>query len=541
MGEPVRAARRRLLPDEFPGYIDNPRYSARAEINRAGIRKATAPALLIAPTDNLTIRLTAFGQEGQDRRRTPSEDLDLATLQPVHGDLTQERFINERYETKYANYNATLNWDLHWANFVSSTSYGILNSSQFLDASSVLAAPPAPVTFGEVISSIFDENLGLSEVNDAPLRKWTQEIRLASPSTNRLEWLVGGYYTHESGELNQALNAFTIPGDAAPAGVPVLETVVAPSIYTEWAAFADLTYHLNEHFDIEAGGRYSWNNQSGSETVAGALVGPTTTFSTPSSGSVFTYSVSPRWKIDANSMVYARVATGFRPGGPNVLPPSAPPGAERQYQSDSTFDVEGGVRTRQDEGRIVLDVSAFYIDWSKIQLSEDSGGFGFNGNGGKARSDGFEGSLAVVPIPGLTFNLDGAYTDAVLTSDAPGVGGVSGNWLPYAPRWSGSLDGEYDFGLVADYKGFVGATWSYVGERYSDFSTFFSQTLLPSYDTFALRAGVQNAHWLLEIYAKNLGDTRGITDFSPSGAPGPAAVASVIQPRTVGVLLSAKF
>ncbi len=516
--------------EDVPGYIDDPLLGEK-DINH-GYKEGYRASLLIAPTSDLTLRLTAFGQKNKFDG-TPSEDVDQVTLQPVNGDLTQQRFINERFGTTYANYNATLNWDFHWANLVSSTTYGILDSSQFLDATSTLLQPPDPASgIGGLVSGAFGENLGVSEVNDADLKKWTQEIRLASPSTNRLEWLVGGYYTHESGALAQALDAFTIPGGGS-GGLPVLETVQAPSLYTEWAGFADLTFHLNSHFDIEAGGRYSWNSQTAAETVAGALVGPPTTLNTSSSGSVFTYSVSPRWKIDDNSMVYFRVATGYRPGGPNILPPSAPAGAERQYQADNTFDVEGGVRTRQADGRIVLDVSAFYIDWTKIQLLENSGGFGFNGNGGKARSDGFEGSLAVVPIKGLTLNLDGAYTDAVLTTNAPGVGGLSGDRLPYAPRWSGSLDGEYDFPLVGDYSGFVGATWSYVGDRSSDFSLAYVQTLLPSYDTFALRAGVQNAHWLVEVYAKNLGDSRGITAFGDQGAPGPNAMASVIQPATL--------
>ncbi len=54
------------------------------------------------------------------------------------------------------------------------------------------------LTYGEALGGI-----GLYEDNNAGLKKFTQEIRLASPSSDKLEWQVGGYYTHEDGALLQ--------------------------------------------------------------------------------------------------------------------------------------------------------------------------------------------------------------------------------------------------------------------------------------------------------------------------------------------------
>jgi outer membrane receptor protein involved in Fe transport len=42
-----------------------------------------------------------------------------------------------------------------------------------------------------------------------------------------------------------------------------------------------------------------------------------------SSEDVFTYSVAPRFELSDNASLYARVASGFRPGGPNVLSPAS--------------------------------------------------------------------------------------------------------------------------------------------------------------------------------------------------------------------------
>ncbi len=49
---------------------------------------------------------------------------------------------------------------------------------------------------------------------------------------------------------------------------------------------------------------------------------PTVT-SSSSSEDVFTYSIAPKFKLNDRMAIYARVAKGFRPGGPNVIAPDA--------------------------------------------------------------------------------------------------------------------------------------------------------------------------------------------------------------------------
>jgi iron complex outermembrane receptor protein len=523
---------------DVPGYVNDP-LSGKSDVNE-GHKEGGRASLLAAPTDDLTIRLTATSQQSK-YDGTPAIDVDPVTLKPVHGDLTQERNVSEPSSFKYENYNATINWNAGPFSILSTTSYGILNSDTFSDASNQLLAPG--LTVQDLLGAAVGPNLGASLDDLVDMKKFTQEIRLSSPTSNRWEWQVGGYFTRETGALIEHLNAISLPG-GAPAGLPSLEIPIIASTYKEWAGFGDLTYHFNSQFDIQAGGRYSSNKQSASESVTGLLVQPQI-FTTPSSGDVFTYSVAPRWHVDANTMVYARIATGYRPGGPNALPPLAPPDVPREYGADKTTNIELGIRSTQLEGLLSIDVAAFHVDWKDIQLIEAIGGFNFNGNGGTARSQGLEWTFAYIPVHGLTFSWTGAYTDAQLTSDAPGVGGVSGNPLPYAPKWGTSLDGEYDWAAFSNYKGFVGATWSYVGTRSTDFGSSVGTTPvqvgLESYNTFAARIGLENDRYRVTLYGKNLGDSRGITSYASSGAPGLAGDITVIQPRTIGVTLAAKF
>ena len=262
-----------------------------------------------------------------------------------------------------------------------------------------------------------------------------------------------------------------------------------------------------------------------------------------SSDTSTTFLVAPRFKFDDNNMLYARVASGYRPGGPNA--PTAADhanGVPNAYLPDTLTDYEVGYKSSLFEHRLTLDISAFYIDWKNIQIETIFNGISNNGNGGTALSEGFEANATLTPFNGLTLNGNLAYTEAHLTQDAPGVNGFNGDELPNVPRWSANLSADYDFRLTDTVGAFVGGNVRYMGDRASGF-VFGQRPTLPAYTTVDLRAGLDYKNLTAEVYVKNVGDTRGfnnITSLDLSGAANPWT-ASVIQPRTVGLSLVAKF
>jgi len=519
---------------DVAGYINDP---VRHKLDENdGHKYGGRLSLLAQPVDSLTIRLTASSQESK-YNGTPEMDIDPVTLKPASGDLNQERFVNQPSSFQYKNYNATINWDAGPFSILSTTTYGILNSDLFTDDTNIQLVPGT--TFQDALGG-----LGATLDNLVDLNKFTQEVRVSSAANNFLEWQVGGYFTRETGHLFQHLVAMDVPAGTPTVGIPVLEFAVLDSIYKETSGFGNVTVHIIPQFDIQAGGRYSKNEQVATESLSGLLATPPISFSTPSAGHVWTYSAAPRWHIDANNMLYFRWATGFRPGGPNALPPGAPPDVPRQFGADRTSNFELGIKSTLLNGRLSIDAALFHVDWTNIQLLEIVDANGVNGNGGKARSQGIEWTLGYVPVHDLTLQWTAAYTDAKLTTAAPAVHGATGDPLPYAPKYGTSFDGEYDLPAFADYKYFLGATWSYVGTRKTDFGsdpTALTQKSLPSYNTFGTRVGLENDRYSVTFYAKNLGDSRGITNYVSSGAPGLNGQIAVIQPRTLGVTLSAKF
>ena len=101
---------------------------------------------------------------------------------------------------------------------------------------------------------------------------------------------------------------------------------------------------------------------------------------------MFTYSVSPRWQVSADTMVYARVATGYRPGGPNPRALDLPP----TVVADTLTNYELGLKSQFLGGRALVNVAAFRIDWQDIQQAVVVGGIGSVDNTGNAVSKGFE-------------------------------------------------------------------------------------------------------------------------------------------------------
>jgi outer membrane receptor protein involved in Fe transport len=568
----------------LPGYVDDPSLGEK-DINR-GYRDGVRAALLVNFTDNLSIRLNAFGQD-LHTDGTPYTDVvgavDLPLtppanqLEPQNGNFNQQRFINEPDTFKYRIYSGTLNWNIGWGTFTSITSYGTTEQNGVSDVTSTAAAPgvPAGGTFGDIATSLLGlvappppgatAVAGLAETQATNIKKWTQEFRLASSAGQTLEWQVGAFYTHESSTLAQTLPLFYIPTQVyAPlpeaVGGPSLENVSLDALYREWAGFAEVTYHFSPQFDLGLGGRWSENKQSASELTSGAELTLTDqaspqVVSGDSTDTDFTYSIAPRWHVSSDTMVYGRIATGYRPGGPNDLPPTAPASIQREYQADKTTNYEVGVRSDLLDKRLSIDVAAFLVDWKKIQLFEEvevagQPPFGINANGGTARSKGLEWTLAATPLSGLTFTLTGAYVDAYLTAPAPDAGGNDGDPLSYVPKWSTSLDGAYTWRALGDYFAFAGATWSYIGSRFNDFSALPGATGafepeprpdLPSYNTVNLRAGLENGRWTFELYCKNVGDTRGIVYYVNSGAPNFGGEISYVQPRTLGGTVTARF
>lgn len=539
-----------------PGFIGDAG-RGKTDVNESRV-KGGRVSLLWTPTDKTSLRVTALAQnlnsDGQ-----PVEALDPTTLQPVYGDLQQRVAAGSgTFDGRYRLYNATFNTDFGWAKLMSSTSYSTLDS--------VLSVDATPLLFLGYQAN----TQPYSTLEQEPTRqtKATEEIRLQSPSSQTLEWLGGVFFTHETGNAPQNIYAADYYSGTplpSPFGIPIGGDL-QPSTYDAYAVYGNLTWHITNRFDVEAGLRYSHDRQHYTEIGYGVLFGsptPITLLDKRSADSSTTFSLTPQFHINENTMLYARAASGFLPGGPNIVT-VAIPGVPKSFSPTKLTDYELGLKSKALDDRLTVDLSAYYINWTKIPLVTFVSPFTFLGNGGQARSKGLEASIEFIPARGLKLSANAAYNDATLTKDAPyPSNGKRGDPLPYAPKFTLSLNGDYDFALGGGWHGYVGASYQYIDKRSTDYAFSYpvpgvlpplpSSPTIPGYNTINLRAGVNRDEWNIDVYVKNLTNQRGIVEASTfqnyvpvAGQVNPVTGqiednASIITPRMFGISVSRNF
>jgi outer membrane receptor protein involved in Fe transport len=502
-------------------------------------------ALLWKPTSDVSIDFSALYQNNHAANQS-FVALSQTTMQPIDGALSNINARPEPFTQALQLYDATVNWDLHWAQLTSVSSYQEFNNTTIEDLTDYL---------GAFLGFFGAPGPGQADfLEQYRLKKFTQEVRLASPSGQKLEWLLGGYYTHEDATNHEVFNAYDASGVLLPALNP-FEEVNLPSTYQEYAFFGDATYHFTDWFDLSGGLRYAHNDQTFVESEGGAALDPAAP-NTPvlvvpgrSSEGVTTFSVSPALHVNPNTMLYARIASGYQPGGPNVVLPGVTT-VPTQFNSSTLIDYQGGVKATLLDGRATLDLSAFFIDWSKIQVSVLIGAQSAIENAGSARSDGFDFSGTLAPIQGLTLGATLTYDDAVLTSPVPSIGAVSGARLPFTPLWAGSLTADYTRPLTGPWRGFVGGGYRYVGERFSEVegstSNGLPQAIPAKADNIVdVHLGAKTHDLTLTLFVKNLFDERAYLtpqDYFFSIINTPIDIkAPVLEPRTIGVSLDKSF
>jgi outer membrane receptor protein involved in Fe transport len=507
-------------------------------------------AALIKASDRFSVNLAAQLQD-LDSDASSTVDADPATLEPLNSTPVQSRYQSEFNDTKYRVYSATADWDFGAASLESITSFGAFESDFHTDlaiATNLTGGPPlaslVTLLFGNAQTRPLSAILPQTTSTD----KFTQELRIVSRESESLDWLVGGYYTDEDSAIEQKILAVEAETETVAAGVPTLADLSLDSTYRELAAFANATWHVTPRLDLAFGGRISHNEQKASQLSDGPLVGGSTRYDdVESSESPFTYSFAPRFETGSNSSIYGRIATGFRPGGPNVLPPAAPPTVPRTYDSDRLTSYELGLKVGGGPAdKFSVEFSGFYLDWEDVQLFLVVNNFGINGNGGTAVSKGFELATSVYPASGLALSLNAAYTDAKLTEDtSPTVGGMDGDPLPYVPEWSFGINADYEWTLTGNTRAYVGGSLGYTGERTVQFNNRAPDGSIrqaDSYVTLNLRAGAYLGRWAVELYGKNLTNDLGVTTINtPGPLPNGALGLGLTRPRSIGVSVSTRF
>lgn len=538
------------------GYIDNPSAASIYDVDAEDINDVTTSGGRLAASwkINDSWRLDAFALS-QKRKADGATwvDLNRTTLAPLLGDYTHPIVVGEEGSTDLDVLNATVRGTLGSFGFTSSTTW------QENDADARGDATPS---FGLYLALVTgDPTFGVQQHQVVHTERFTQEFRLENDAfDDKLYYSLGMYYTSEDSTnripafdtislLTGAPKTIFIPGTTIPFPDQFVKARI-DTTYRELSFFANATYTFSDKFDLQGGVRFGRDKQHFSQAYSGLIATPNVFTEEDSTNNKFQYLLTGRYHPTANSSLYARLATGYRPGGPSAATPAVP-NANFTVNSDSLTSFELGWKTIAWDDKLSFEVAAFRTDWKDIIIQTSFGSTQYFVNGGKAVSQGWEATLGLTPVAGLNVRGTVAYTDAHLTEDtavlvAPGVPlGSNGDRLPFVAEWTSSLLADYTWHAFGNWTAAIGGSVNYVGERTSNYSGR-AGIDVPAYHTVNANVSLQNKHWVLSLYGKNLNGSDGIIylldrALAPALQPNVGLAGGLLRPRTVGFEVTYRF
>ena len=134
-----------------------------------------------------------------------------------------------------------------------------------------------------------------------------------------------------------------------------------------------------------------------------------------------------------------------------------------------------------------------------------------------------------------------------MSAPAPAAGGQTGDRLPFTPEFAVSVNGDYRWNLGGSTDAFFGGSLRFLSKQVGGFDTTYRTTYgrrasIPSYEVIDLRAGLDFGPATVEVYAKNVGNSRGITSLTGLGQyPAGSIGTGLIGPRTFGLSVTGEF
>ncbi|MCH9693515.1 MAG: TonB-dependent receptor [Gammaproteobacteria bacterium] len=529
---------------------------------------------------------------------------------PYVGDLQTVRFHDEYRDDKYDMYSLVVDGDLGFAQLVASvnyydrdikalydiTAYAHYWAALYCHDSYYLAADLGPYYWANPDTGYavwypvycggpsVDSDFFSSYYSPAQQDKSTAEIRLSSQG-DTLDWIVGMYYEESNDSWQAPFATPTNGGDgqtniyqnSASAsfwefyfsnyyGTPVSYPEATSHWYsessTDWeqtALFGEMTWHINDEFDLTVGGRYydrSNNNKyivdhPGDSGLNGEpdtgdplsrqyrLANGGRPEDHAASETDFIPKVALSWTLDDDRMMYGLFTRGARPGGVNRS--RGQPFFSTGYDSDLMDNYEVGYRSSFGNGHGRLNVTAYHMLWTDYQLevvdpSSDAcpGGGEIAGvcgqpwqqivtNAGEAHITGANVEVDYAFNERWTIGANAEFTEAETDTSADLNGNgendlVGGLRLPLTPKFKGSA--WLGYAAPTEWMGasefFSRLQISHTGDRLNVLEPELPtespnpQFENPAYTIADIRAGIRGDDWEVSVFLNNITDERAV-------------------------------
>jgi iron complex outermembrane receptor protein len=344
--------------------------------------------------------------------------------------------------------------------------------------------------------------------------QYSQELQLSSTGDGELQWVAGLYWLSEETDADfwftdegQGLSTFAFfptidVGLPNPSPFGNASTTESDS----FGAFGQASYYLSDDLKLTAGLRYSKDEKTATVDRKEFTAPGSVKFTKDESWESVTWKLGADWFVTEDSMLYASVSTGFKSGGFLQTANSDP------YDEEEVLAWEIGSKNRFFDNRFQANISAFYYEYTDMQLRTIRDLASIVTNAGEAEIKGIEIELVGRPTEALDLSASFAFTDAEFTDyfdDDPQDGfdellDLSGNSLARSPDATVNLSATYTWSFDAgDLAANVAYYWSdevffTAYNRDDDFQESYHKT------DARLAFNSADGSWYVAVAAKNI-------------------------------------
>ncbi len=392
-------------------------------------------------------------------------------------------------------------------------------------------------------------NILNTNLSNQDIRQVSQELRIASPTGERFEYVAGVYYfkmTTDQTTVQTGTFGLPLP--------PVVNQTIRNHVVTESRAlFGQGTFNATEQLRFIVGGRFTRDNISLDFDQFGAnppfLIGPNVKLSDAVEESNFSWRLGVQYDLTPVTMAYATISRGYKGPGFNQTGVTSAAQSQRVGPEYPT-SYEIGLKTVLPGGKAILNLALFDTKFEDYQaqtldysLAPAPPAFRTI-NGGDLKTRGFEVDLTAAPIEGLVVTAAATWLDAkygtfgyiscypgqtpatgceelvkavpnpinpALPPLVPAVTGYNPSGKPLAgtAEWKIALSGRYQRPITENFEGFVQADYSWRSDVNAS-AAGDPGTKIDAYGILSGAVGVETAdgRWRFSVWGKNLTDER---------------------------------
>jgi len=509
--------------------------------------------------DNWGITLAGIYQKSEAQNRN---DYD-----PDVGDLETVKFFNDVRNDEWSQFALGIEGEFgDGFEFVSSTSYFDRDVDYVYDRTTYAAyfnytfcglyQFPGYCWSGQ---TFYDQDTVAKNTYVQENTRFTQEFRL-SRSTDNTRWVVGAFYE----EKTESWDYKTQPNQFSTSPIPVYYWTVVNSYtfdasldpsfwrsgddgtnWDQWAVFGNFSMDFNDQWSAEIGLRYFDQKMNRTYFVDKPFLVDAPGWPdvvTPTGGNSGTVpKVSLTYRFDDEKLIYGLYSEGFRAGGVNRnrTPYTRFPSV---YEPDKLQNYELGAKTRWADGRIQVNATLFYMQWSDYQIEVVDPSFQpcgpgevpevdlcdqpfqvVVGNVGDAQQTGLEMDFQAVAGENLDLGLNMTYVKAETSESFVVTQPVEkGTRLPNVPEFKLTAFGQFNWpvNFVSDGSMYARLQYSYQSESDNQLEPFpelepleypnLPKRVQSAYGIADASLGLSGKSWDLQAFVNNIGDERAV-------------------------------